>query len=492
MTGSEYLQTQLLTWAKQKDNDAVVVEAITGNSITYRDFAYAVSAMREFLGEKPLAVVIAIPGSIADAVLWLSCLTGGHLLIPVSPHITSFEFEQVVTYHKPDVIIAASEADFKGTSAKIVTLAECLEIIAKGITQKNDLAVLVPSDGTVFLSSSGSTGKPKGMRLSAKKIVITAQNIIESHKLTERDRGLTPLPFHHVNAPIVSLITSMISGGRVIIAPRYSTTHFWEWVEKYDPTWISIVPTIVAMLLQTEKPKFLGNTSLRFIRTASAPLPVIYLEKFQQKFGMPLIETYGISEACSTITANPVPPGVHKPGSVGLPIGVSLRISETDKLQNIPKGRIGEICIKGENVITSYDNNVREEAFQDGWFRTGDLGYLDPDGYLFITGRIKDIIIRGGENIAPREIEELLLAYPGVDQAAVVGQPDPLYGEKIVAFVVLDKENTKPEDALNTDIKEYIHTKLSPEKVPSRIYFLSELPKGKTGKVDKQALKSYS
>lgn len=497
MNGSELLQTKIISWAKQKKDAPVVIEAVTGQQIFYADFAYAVSSMREFLGGTPQTLVVAIPGSITDAVLWLSALTGGHLLIPVSPHITPFEFEHVVAYHKPDLIVADETPDTRVNlnGAKILTLSTCQEVIAKGIRKKKEFTKQKPQEGMIFLSSSGSTGAPKGMRLSAKKIVITAENIIASHRLTEDDRGLTPLPFHHVNAPIVSLITSVLSGGTVIIAPRYSTTHFWEWVEKYDPTWISIVPTIVAMLLKTEKPKFLGKTSLRFIRTASAPLPVVYFNKFKEKFGMPLIETYGISEACSTITANPVPPGIHKIGSVGLPIGVSFRICNADtaaqKLEDVPSGSTGEICIKGDNVITGYDDNVREEAFREGWFRTGDLGYLDKDGYLFITGRIKDIIIRGGENIAPREIEELLLMYPGIDEAAVVGQPDALYGEKIVAFVASGNEKKKKTKDAEENIKEYLREKLSPEKIPTHINFLPQLPKGKTGKIDKQALKSY-
>ncbi len=477
----------------RKGDLPAVIETATGNSINYFDFSCGVRAVRKLLGNSPKTLVVTLPGGITDSVIWISALTGGHLLIPVSPRITDYELQKVFLYHKPDLLITDS-LDRQFPEKLSIWQANTIEqAIQEGIRQKDALPVKErTSEGSVFLSSSGSTGTPKGMRLSAKKIVITAENIAESHRLTDKDRGLTPLPFHHVNAPIVTLITTILTGGTVIAAPKYSTTHFWEWVKKYDPTWISIVPTIVAMLLKTDKPDFLGKTSLRFIRTASAPLPVVYFERFEKKFGYPLIETYGVSEAGSTITANPVPPGVHKAGSVGLPIGVKLRICKVgkSKLTDVTEGSVGEICIKGENVIASYDNNLSEDAFRDGWFRTGDLGYQDTDGYVFITGRIKDIIIRGGESIAPREIEELLLTYPGVLETAVVGQADPLYGEKVAGFVVM-QEDTRDKAGLEEKMKQFIQTKLSREKVPAAIHFLDSLPKGNTGKVDKQALKSY-
>lgn len=497
MTGSETLQSKLLSWSIKKGDSPNIIEATTDSVITHKQLLHATAAMRKYLGTTPQTILVALPGSIVDAVLWLAALTGGHVFVPISPTATPHEFATALKEHTPDMVITAEEYTEQPTQSRWVTLAECEKVITEGMKETVTFSDQFPiKEGKVFLSSSGSTGKPKGMILTASMIVLTASAIVKSHQLTDTDRGLTPLPFHHVNAPVVSLITTILSGSCLIIAPKFSTSKFWSWVEKYRPTWISIVPTIVAMLLRTEKPAFLDTSPVRFIRTASAPLPIVYLKRFEERFQKPLIETYGISEAASTIVANPVPPGIHKPGSVGLPIGVALKIctprTETDQMVDVTDGESGEICVKGENVIASYEDNVNEHAFQDGWFRTGDLGYRDTDGYIFITGRIKDIIIRGGENIAPREIEEELLTYPAITEVSVVGQPDPIYGEKVVGFIVLRDAQQMNDPTIIDKIKTYLSERISGPKVPSEIHLLPELPKGRTGKIDKQALKNYT
>lgn len=483
MTGNEELYNQLQHWAKTKGESAALIETNTKNSISFQNLLSSVTTLAHYLGKEKKTIVVALPGGIVDATIWLTALSGGHLIVPVSPMLTEYEYHEVIARHAPDLII--SDASFEVLPS--VQLLKTVDI--QRVLHAPNVHEFTPQEGSVYLSTSGSTGNPKGMELSASQVVGTANAIKKTHRLSEHDRGLTPLPFHHVNAPVVSLVTSMLAGSLLIIAPKFSTSNFWSWVEEYDPTWISIVPTIVAMLLQTEKPTFLNSASLRFIRTASAPLPVINLHKFEKKFGIPLIETYGISEAASTITANPVPPGAHKPGSAGLPL-LPLRVGELQdgKIHDLPQGQIGEVFIQGDVVITQYKEGRGAEAFIDGWFKTGDMGYLDEDGYLYLTGRKKEIIIRGGENIAPREIEEVLLTYPYVEEAAVVGQPDPIYGEKVVAFIVFQTEN-KIEKHDSRKIKEFLSTRLSPEKLPSEIHILDALPRGKTGKIDKPSLK---
>lgn len=285
---------------------------------------------------------------------------------------------------------------------------------------------------------------------------------------------------------MVSLVSSVLAGSTLIIAPKYSTGRFWDWVKEYDPTWVSLVPTMLAMLLTTERPDFLDRSSLRFIRTASEPLPQENLKRFEAKFGIPVIETYGLSEAASTVAANPVPPGKHKAGSVGLPLGVKVKVCDRESGKALSKNEVGEIWIKGPSVMKKYENNLSKGSFTNGWFKTGDLGFLDEDGYIHITGRIKDIIIRGGENISPREIEEVLLGFPGVREVTVVGIPDPIYGESVVAFVVLQGNKTK---GLDKKMKIYASSKLAPQKVPEKINILDDLPRNKTGKVDKNSLR---
>jgi acyl-CoA synthetase (AMP-forming)/AMP-acid ligase II len=287
------------------------------------------------------------------------------------------------------------------------------------------------------------------------------------------------------------LCAPLLVGSTIIIAQHFSRRHFWEWIERYQITWASIVPTILAIMLETEKPAFLPGP-LRFVRTASAPLPASQLKAFEAKFGLPVIETYGLSEAASQVTTNPVPPGMHKAGSVGLPVGVSLRICQPrsepadESLVDVEQGASGEICISGPSVIEGYLDNADEDSFRDGWFRTGDIGYLDLDGYLFITGRLREVIIRGGENIAPREIEEVLLTHPLVRDAAVVGRPDPIYGEVVVAYIVIQgKGGSEMQQRLHL----YAAERLSPAKVPVDYVIVSALPRTTSGKVARQVLR---
>lgn len=479
MEGYNILFDALRERAKNNPQDSAIIEADTGNTSINEALLDAVIALQEFFGEKKV-IMVALSGGILDAALWLVALCFGHLLIPVSPSLTEFEYEELIQKYTPDFLITEKETKITEQKNTHLVRADLEDILAE--KKKHDTKADL-SEGSVYLLTSGSTGNPKGIILSATKIVITAKNIVTSHALTQKDRGLTPLPFYHVNAPVVSLISSILSGGSVVIAQKYSTSHFWEWVEKYQPTWISIVPTIATMLLRTTVSPAVKKT-VRFIRTASAPLPRITFKEFEEKFAVPLIETYGITEAAATIAANPLPPKKHKAGSVGLPL-LSMEIREPITFEALPAGKTGEVWIQGKQVIDSYVGNVDADAFISGWFRTGDLGYFDTDGYLFLTGRKKEVIIHGGENIAPREIEEVIFTYPGVQEVAVVGVPNALYGENIAAFVVTKEKN--PQENV---LRKYLQQKLSPQKIPGTITFLDTLPKGKTNKIDKNKLKN--
>ena len=339
--------------------------------------------------------------------------------------------------------------------------------------------------------TSGTTGDPKGVILDEYQIAWSADHVRTSHRLTPADRGLTVLPFFHVNGPVVGLCASIMAGSTIVIARTFSRSRFWSWIGAYQVTWASIVPTIVAILLGTDRPAFLPGV-LRFIRTGAAALPATDLRAFEAKFGIPLIETYGLTEAASEVTANPVPPGRHKPGSAGLPVGVSLRICRPrvdgdEVLHEVSRGETGEMCISGPSVISAYYGNADKESFQDGWFRTGDLGYQDEEGYLFITGRLRDVIIRGGENIAPREIEEVLETYPTVREAAVIGRPDAIYGEQVVAYIVANGP-WSPE--LAQQLHAYAARRLSAHKVPVDFIAVDALPKNALGKVAHRLLQA--
>lgn len=502
-------------WSALSPQHTCIIEAETAQSISYQQCLRAIYALQDAFGNSPRCIAIMLPGNIAAALTWLSALTGGHTLVPLSPDATDSEKAALTRRYGPDLLIVEARADAEGfanPTASVLTRQEIMELVeyagrdqATGGRDKS-----VPTGG-VCLHTSGSTGEPKGVLLDESQIAWAAEHIRASHQLTSQDIGLSVLPFFHVNAPVVSLCASLLAGSTVVIARRFSRQHFWSWIDRYQITWASIVPTIVAMLLSTEKPAFLPGT-LRFVRTASAPLPVVHLLAFEEKFGIPVIETYGLSEAASQVTANPVPPGMHKPGSVGQPTGVELRICQPatmnerqSGLRRIASGAVGEICVRGPGVIEAYQGNAGRQSFQDGWFRTGDLGYQDEDGYVYITGRLREVINRGGENIAPREIEEVLLGHAAVHEAAVVGRPDPLYGEVVVAYVVMRSEPeysgsrvavaTRTVDALATqtaikqELQQFAAQHLSHPKVPVDIIVVEQLPRTASGKIARQVLR---
>jgi acyl-CoA synthetase (AMP-forming)/AMP-acid ligase II len=449
--------------------------------------------MRQLLGDTPRCLVLALPGGIANAVVWISALSGGHQLVPMSQDATSEEKALIAQKYRPDVLFLEQAQEARGFAypqAKVFTRQSCDALLELAGRDKSGSAVIEPVGGWVCLTTSGTTGEPKGVVLSERQVAWTADHIRTSHHLTNRDRGFTVLPFFHVNAPVVSLCSSLLAGSTVVIAPHFSRRNFWSWIERYQVTWASIVPTIVAILLETERPAFLPG-SLRFVRTGSAALPAADLLAFEARFGIPVIETYGLSEAASQVVANPLPPGVHKPESAGRPVGVDLRICypRTDEsgelLCDVAPGETGEICIAGPGVIGSYQDNVGQEAFQDGWFRTGDLGYLDKDGYLFIRGRLREVINRGGENIAPREVEEALLSHEAVREAAVVGRPDAIYGEQVVAYIAVKGAWS---EAMARELHQHAAQRLSPQKVPVDFTVLDTLPRNPTGKIERRLL----
>lgn len=481
----------LTTWAEKQPDAPFICEAESGQEINYAQALIAVCALRYLFGESPSRIVLMLPGGIINALCWLSALSGGHHLIPLSPNATEKEKAAVASRYRPDIVLVEQDADASGFASpqlRVLTRLACESVLAQAQSSDPPAA----REGFVYLATSGSTGRPKGVVLSERQITWAAANVRASHRLTPDDRGLTVLPFFHVNAPVVSLCASLLAGSTVVIARRFSRSQFWSWIERYQITWASIVPTIAAMLLETERPAFLPG-SLRFLRTGSAALFPVHLRAFEERFGIPLIETYGLSEAASQIVANPLPPEVHKPGSAGKPTGVALRIcypreqQSEPELRDVADGEIGEICVAGPGVIRAYENNEEAEAFQDGWFRTGDLGYLDKDGYLFIKGRLREVINRGGENIAPREVEEVLQSHPTVREAAVVGRPDIIYGERVVAYLTTQIPwNEESARGLNS----YLARHLTAPKVPVDLIVLEELPRNATGKIDRRLLRA--
>lgn len=499
------LHETLAYWATTQPDAPFVVEADTRRALTYGACARALRGCQHWLagwsGDGPRTVALALPGGIENALIWLGTLMGGHRLVPCAPDIPPAEFARVAGRWQPDLLVmedtttelAASTAGMQRLGrAQLAGLVEqwCAH------TTGEDLPLPPGKGGELLLTTSGTTGIPKGVRLRADQLAWTAAQIQRSHRLTQADRGLAVLPFYHINAPVVSLLATLSAGATVVIAPRFSASQFWAWIARERITWASIAPAIAAVLLNSaDAASHQPHPGLRFVRTASAPLPVTHLHAFERRFGVPVVETYGLSEAAGTVTANPVPPGVHRPGSVGLPCGVELRIcvagepGHAGPLRDVAPGAEGEICVRGPSVIAAYEEGASASAFHQGWFRTGDLGYRDGAGYVFITGRLREIINYGGHKIAPREIEETLLAHPRVREAAVAGEPDPIYGQRVIAYVVPDADTAASDAApLAETLRTFCAQQLSAHKVPASFTFVAALPRTATGKVQRHAL----
>lgn len=336
-------------------------------------------------------------------------------------------------------------------------------------------------DRALLLHTSGTTARPKIVPLTHRNLLASARNVAASLNLTEADRCLNIMPLFHIHGLVASLLASLYAGGSVISAPVFQAPLFFDWVREFAPTWYTAVPTMHQSILARAAQDGRGSTAahFRFVRSCSAPLPPELCARLEDRFQAPVIEAYGMTEAAHQISSNPLPPRPRKPGTVGLPTGPDVAIMD-EQGRLLPPGLEGEIVIRGENVTPGYLDNpaANQAAFTDGWFRTGDLGAFDQDGYLRITGRIKEMINRGGEKIAPREVDEALLAHPAVAQAIAFAIPDPRLGEDVAAAVVL----RDGMQATAQDLRRFVSSRLADFKIPAQIVFVPEIPKGPTGK----------
>ncbi|HEX3612421.1 MAG TPA: AMP-binding protein [Sporichthyaceae bacterium] len=349
-------------------------------------------------------------------------------------------------------------------------------------------APLDPDRLALLIYTSGTTGRPKGVMLDHGNLTAMADGIIDGLMLGGDEHSLLVLPLFHVNGIVVGVLAPLLVGGRVSIAERFRAEDFLATVQRLRPTYFSAVPTIYAMLtaLPTDAPH--DVSSLRRVICGAAPMPAELIERFENRFAVPLIEGYGLSEGTCASTVNP-PDGPRKPGTVGLPLP-GQQVALMDAEGRLVTDGTGEVVIRGRNVMRGYLNRPEETAATvvDGWLHTGDVGRFDPDGYLVLVDRIKDMIIRGGENLYPKEIENALYAHPDVAEAAVVGTPDPVFGEIPVAYVALRPGATVTGDALI----EHCRGLIARMKVPTRLTVLDSLPKNPVGKIDKPTLRRLS
>jgi len=344
-----------------------------------------------------------------------------------------------------------------------------------------------PDDIALVLHTSGTTSRPKIVPLSQRNVCASARHIRQTLALTAKDRGLGIMPLFHIHGLIAGTLAPLSAGGEVCCTTGFNALRFFSWMAEVRPTWYTAVPTMHQTILSRagKNSDVIKANPLRFIRSSSSSLAPQIITELEAVFGAPVIESYGMTEAAHQMASNPLPPGERKPGTVGIAAGPEVGVIDSQG-NLLPRGATGEIAIRGPNVMSGYENNPKAngEAFVNGWFRTGDQGVMDAEGYVTITGRLKEIINRGGEKISPREVDEVLMDHPAVQQCVTFALPHDKLGEDVAAAVVL-REGAQVSEK---DLREFAAKRLADFKVPRKILILPEIPKGATGKTQRIGL----
>ena len=344
-----------------------------------------------------------------------------------------------------------------------------------------------PGDVSMVLHTSGTTSRPKIVPLSQTNLVASATHIGRTLRFVAGDCGLNVMPLFHIHGLIAGVLAPLAAGSQVFCTPGFNALKFFGWMDEARPTWFTAVPTMHQAILSRagKNADVIARHPLRFLRSSSSSMPPQVIKEVEEVFGAPLIESYGMTEAAHQMASNPLPPAVRKPGSVGMAAGPEMAImGENGEILAV--GDTGEIVIRGPNVTAGYENNAQAnaEGFSHGWFRTGDQGVIDADGYISLTGRLKEIINRGGEKISPREVDEVLMDHPAVAQVVCFGMPHPKLGEEVAAAVVL----REGQHATERELQAFVSARAADYKVPKTILFMDEIPKGATGKLQRIGL----
>ena len=510
-------------------DDDVALLAADGGSLTFRQLRHEVDRLGERLRLFGLGsadrIAIVLPNGPQMAVAFLAAATTG-CAAPLNPKYRTSELR----FYLDDLGAAAliTSADASGDQAREAaseaakpvlslliegeletggfTLAAAggspggAGVAAEGGTVEEDTGAAGvdeaggaqpgPDDVALVLHTSGTTSRPKIVPLRQRNLASSAAGIADSLALVSGDRSLNVMPLFHIHGLLAGLLAPLSVGGSVVATPGFDAFAFFGWLRSLRPTYYTAVPTMHQMVIARSKRHRdeAKASGLRFVRSSSASLPAPVLVELAELFGVPVIEAYGMTEATHQMCANPLPPGVAKPRSVGLPTGIELGIlDQQDRL--LASGERGEVSIRGATVIDGYENNpeANAAAFTAGWFRTGDEGYVDDEGYLFLTGRLKEQINRGGEKISPLEVDEALLSHPEVAQAVTFSVPHPQLGEEVAAAVVLEP-GSNTDEITAAELRRHVGESLAAFKVPRQVLILDELPKGPTGKLQRIGL----
>jgi len=485
-------------------NDATAIGTPGGKPLSYRNLRALVTDIGDQLAAHGMGagdrVGIVLDNGPEMATAFLT-IASAATAAPLNPSYRADEFEFYLTDLGAKLLIVAKSKDSPSIEvarklnipiARLVaqpdrgagTFALEFEGAAKPFAERRPVTT---DDVALVLHTSGTTSRPKIVPLAHKNICASAKNISTALKLTSEDRNLVIMPLFHIHGLIAALTAPLSVGGEVFCSTGFNALKFFSWMEEVRPTWYTGVPTMhQAILLRAPgNADVVKNHRLRFVRSSSSSMPVTVIEQIESLYGVPVIEAYGMTEAAHQMASNALPPGARKPGTVGPSAGPEIRIADTTGA-TVPTGVTGEIVIRGPNVMSAYENNPKAnaEAFYGEWFRTGDQGTMDADGYVTITGRLKEIINRGGEKISPREVDEIMMEHPAVHQWVTFAMPHNMLGEEVAAACVL-KQGTACSDS---ELREFAKVKLADFKVPKKILILDAIPVGATGKLQRIGL----
>ena len=499
------MQATLTTLLATGADDAPAIGAPGRRAMTYRELRTLIASTRERLNglgigrNDRVAIVLDNGPEMAACFVACACAVAS---APLNPAYRGEEFEFYLSDLKAAALIVARDSTSPAVEAARKQGVRLIDLVADaqagagtftlepreaGAASAAASGTAEPDDVSMVLHTSGTTSRPKIVPLSQRNLAASATHIRTTLKFVPTDCGLNIMPLFHIHGLIAGVLAPLSAGSQVFCTPGFNALKFFGWMDEAKPTWYTAVPTMHQTILAraSKNAEVIKRHPLRFLRSSSSSIPPQVIRELEEVFGAPLIESYGMTEATHQMASNPLPPEVRKPGSVGRAAGPEIAIMAEDG-RLLARGETGEIVIRGPNVTAGYEANPKAnaEAFADGWFRTGDQGVMDAEGYVTITGRLKEIINRGGEKVSPREVDEILMDHAAVAQVVCFGMPHPKLGEEVAAAVVL----REGQSATERELQDFVGKRAADFKVPKRILILEEIPKGATGKLQRIGL----